>query len=114
MTDAKTKRAERLMPNGIPRYVRCYDNAGTKNETCDRYTIVFTHADKFGCRGFYLGSSEFPFHPQGVGQTGESSDGWPIDRPTSAHLGKRIKFEALSPDAQRFVAQIYRECWGLK
>ncbi len=28
-----------LVPNGIPRYVRCYDNGG---ESFDRYTVVFT------------------------------------------------------------------------
>lgn len=33
------ERKTRLMPNGIPRYLRIYDNDGL---TFDKYTIVFT------------------------------------------------------------------------
>lgn len=52
-------RAERFMPNDVPRYVRIYDNGG---ETADRYTVVFT-----GLRtGWHqlLSMSAAPFHPQ--------------------------------------------------
>lgn len=30
-------RVRRLMPDGVPRYVRCYDDSGSG----DRYTVVY-------------------------------------------------------------------------
>jgi hypothetical protein len=108
-------REERLIPNGNPRYIRCYDNGGVdaKNGSGDRYTIVFTRADKIGLPGFYLASSAHPFHPQGIGQTGEGKQagGSTIDRPKSSHLGKRIAFDKLPEDVRTFVEQTYREVW---
>jgi hypothetical protein len=101
-------RLYRLMPSGVPRYVRCYDNGG---ETADRYTVVYTgrYRGRGGC--FYLGMNAAPFHPQGIGQHGESDR--PIDRPSYGHLGKRIAFEELPPDCQKAVLQDYRELWDL-
>ncbi len=78
--------------------VRIYDN---ENKTYDRYTAVF--AEKINGEYVYLAMSEHPFHPQGFGQHGFNHS--PIDRPRSAHLGKRIKFEALPIGCQEFVLE---------
>lgn len=77
---------------------KIWDNGG---KTFDRYTIVFK-ARRYDYRLYwpYLGASENPFHPQGFGQHGESSE--PMG---GKHLGKRIAFEALPEDVQRFVLQ---------
>ena len=78
--------------------IRVYDN---DNKTYDRYTAVFT--EKINDEFVYLAMSDHPFHPQGFGQHGFSR--YPIDRPTSKHLGKRIKFEALPIDCQKLVLE---------
>lgn len=118
----KDERKERLMPGGIPRYVRCYDNGGSATEhgTIDRYTVVFTGKYKsIGIpRGIrqeyfyeYLGMSAHPFHPQGFGQHGESNQ--PIDRPAYSHLGKKISFNDLPEDCKECVLQDYVMNWKL-
>ncbi len=101
-------RTERLMPNGVPKYVRCYDNEGP----ADHYTVVFTgrYAGREGCD--YLGMSAQPFHPQGIGQHGSSEH--MIDRPRYGHLGKRISFRDLPEDCQTLVLSDYRTIWDLK
>jgi len=105
----KTNRINSLMPDGIPKYVRCYDNNG---ETFDRYTIVFTGHYRKIQRGFdYVGASENPCHPQGFYQHGWSEN--PIDRPKYAHLGKHIQFNALPEYVQRAVIIDYKEVWDL-
>ena len=106
------KRKNSLMPNGIPRYVRCYDNGG---ETCDRYTVVYTgrYTHKTGGVSWYVGMSSNPFHPQGFGQHGESSTNVPIDKPSYKHLGKKIKFEKLPKDCQRLVIDDYIDLWDI-
>jgi hypothetical protein len=100
------KRSERLMPGGVPRYVRCYDNKGA---SIDRYTVVFT-----GRYGYfmYLAMNARPFDPQGFGQHGESQ-GEPIDRPTYGHLGTKIKFADLPEDCQKLVISDYKGIWSL-
>jgi hypothetical protein len=101
----KLSREDTLMPGGVPRYIRCYDNRG---ETADRYTCVYT--GRHGGNS-YVGMSANPFHPQGVGQHGESRS--PIDRPTYSHLGKKIRFENLPPDCQKVVVSDYKSIWWL-
>lgn len=116
MSESMAKRIERLMPGGIPRWVRCYDNGGTEGETFDQYTVVYTNLrEKAPARGYgiYVSMSEYPFHPQGFGQHGESKNG-PIDRPTYGHLGRKIKFTDLPDDCQRLVLRDYTEYWDLK
>lgn len=122
MTTRKIQqRRARLMPGGIPRWIRVYDLPNT----ADRYTVVFSkkatrYAD--GTRTFdYIGMSSMPFHPQGIGQHGESK--WhPVDRNGSAwppaigrkcHLGTRIRFEDLPADCQKLVLSDYKELWQL-
>lgn len=105
------KKAERritLLPNGIPRYIRCYDNGG---ESADSYTVVFTgrYTQKTGNEFWYLGMSANPFHPQGIGSHGSSPR--PIDTPSYKHLGKKIKFNDLPEDCQKLVIQDYLYLW---
>lgn len=103
-------RVKRLMPNGIPRYIRIYDNGG---ETFDRYTVVFTGRYRKVSRDQFvvLGMDDKPFHPQGIGM----HDGYDylIDVPTYSHLGKRIEWEDLPIDCQRCASNTYRSIWRL-
>lgn len=101
-------REQRFLPNGIPRYVRCYDDPTSG----DRFTVVFTgrYQGRDGCD--YLGMNSYPFHPQGIGQHGWSRD--VIDYPTYGHLGKKIKFTDLPKDCQQCVLQSYKEIWRIK
>jgi hypothetical protein len=80
--------------------VRCYDNGG---KTADRFTVVYAgrYRHLTGGDQWYVGMSCHPFHPQGFGQHGASSND--IDRPSYKHLGKRISFDALPPDCQTLV-----------
>jgi hypothetical protein len=110
----------RLCPGNIPKYVRVYDDG----KDGDRYTVVFTGNWPGKTPGWfpYLGMSCRPFHPQGIGQHGES-EGRPIDvRGNSwggpaigrrCHLGVRIKFEVLPPDCQALVLSDYHNYWRL-
>lgn len=102
-------RTEQLLPGGIPRYIRCYDNGG---KAADRYTVVFTgnYKGRKGCD--YLGMNAYPFHPQGIGMHGWSED--VIDYPTYGHLGRKIKFSDLPEDCQKLVLRDYRDIWGLE
>jgi hypothetical protein len=95
------------LPNGEPRYVRCYDNGG---ETADRYTVVFTGRRAKANYYPYLGMSAYPFHPQGIGQHGEGK--YFVDWPTYGHLGKKIKFSELPEDCQKLVRSDYKAIWG--
>lgn len=100
-------RENSLMPNNVPRYVRCYDNGG---ESFDRYTVVFTKKTDRG-HSQYVAMSSNPFHPQGFYQHEESFEF--IDKPSYRHLGKKISFEQLPADCQTAVIQDYKEIWKL-
>ena len=120
----KEQRAASLMPNGEPRYVRCYDNGGVeKGGTIDRYTVCFT--GRASCnRGeyVYLAMSAYPFHPQGFGQHG-STKGRPCDlnkwgfAPAMGKkigIGTRIPFSDLTPDCKKLVVNEYKDIWGIE
>jgi len=124
-TKKQRDRYTRLVINGIPRYIRCYDNGGA---TADRYTVVMTgHYNKENSGGYwYLGMSSNPFHPQGVGTTGNSDRIIPfhpqgvgttgdsdriIDRPSYKHLGKKIKYDSLPAECKTFVMSTYLYLW---
>ena len=104
-------RPNTLMPNGIPKWLRCYDNEG---KSIDRFTVVFTHSHSFGMKGLspYLGMSSDPSSPQGFGQHMTSSQ--PIDRPTYGHLGKKIAFQTLPAACQAMVIDDYKSYWKLQ
>ena len=102
-------RLDRLLPDGIPKYIRVYDNQG---ESVDRYTVVFSgnYSGRDGlCR--YLAMSGAPFHPQGFCQHGESNQ--VIDQPRYGHLGRKIDFKTLPADCQLAVMQDYQYYWDL-
>lgn len=124
MTKAQSKRRSRLLPGGIPRWVRVYDDGGIGAEggSSDRYTVVFTHAQAFYPRGYYpyLVMSGAPFHPQGIGQHGEHTQvvdapngRWPPAVGRRGHLGKRIRFEDLPDDCKALTLADYCEYWKL-
>jgi hypothetical protein len=106
-------RKEKLMPRGIPKWIRCYDNG---DRSFDRYTVIFTKANIY-CRNnaeiscFYLAMSAHPYHPQGFGQHGESR--FPIDSHGHKNIGKRITFKELPPDCQKLVRSDYIDLWNL-
>lgn len=118
MNTTIAKRIERIMPGGIPKYIRVYDNGG---ESFDRYTVVFTgNYNNIGVKKrtgnprksyFYVGMSERPFALNGFGQHGESDS--IIDRPTYGHLGKKITFNDLSEDCKKLVVSDYKDLWEL-
>lgn len=117
MNAKQIERINRLMPDGKPRYVRCYDNGG---RSMDRYTVVYTGRYKQigvpagqykkNSRYFeYIGMSAHPF--QGFGQHGEHTQ--PIDRPSYSHLGKKISFDELPEDCKQCVLQDYKDNWNI-
>lgn len=82
--------------------LRIYD-AGTR--VADRYTIIpprraaeYREADG---RMEAIAASGQPFHPQGFGQHVSAHPG--------PHLGKRIAWEDLPPDTQRFARESFPE-----
>lgn len=110
-------RLETLMPNGVPKYIRAYDNGG---ESADRYTVVYTGKYRGKGNFQYVGMSANPFHPQGVGMHGEhwqqidtNKSGFAPAMGRKCHLGKRIPFVELPPDCQKLVLRDYREIWNL-
>jgi hypothetical protein len=116
------KRTLNLMPQGIPKYIRCYDNGGVDNGgSIDRYTVVYTGNYRRGKGWFqYVGMSESPFHPQGFGQHGENPTQIDVNKWGFApamgrknHLGRRIPFTQLPPDCQKLVLSDYKDIWQL-
>lgn len=102
-------RFERLMPNGIPRYIRIYDNGG---KTFDRYTAVFAgnFKDRDG-QCFVLSLSSNPKSSQGVNMFDIFDH--IIDYPTYSHLGKKITFNDLPDDCKDIVISDYFDIWNL-
>ena len=78
--------------------IRIYDNGG---RTYDRYTAIDMNRPEG--RGTYaaIGSSEFPFHPQGFGQHTSAMPG--------RHLGRRVTLADLPEQARQFVSQFAAE-----
>ena len=121
MTKTQLARKERLMPDGVPKYVRVYDNGGldVKGGTFDRFTAVFSGNYRGNGWFQYVGMSESPFYAQGFGQHGESQtqidapQGWPPSIGRSCHLGKRIPFSELNDDCKKLVVMDYMDIWNL-
>jgi len=121
MPTQENNRVERLMPGGVPRYVRVYDNKG---QLLDNYTCVFTgrYHNKTGGEFWYLAMNAAPFHPQGIGMHGSSPD--QIDRignswagPSMGRrhptLGLRVAWQSLPPDVQTCILQTYCYLWDI-
>ncbi len=86
------------LPDGRRVVCRIFDTG--PDGPFDRYTVAFkgyrlTHGQMVYP---YLAASNNPFHPQGFGQHGEASKFL-----TGRSLGKRIAFEVLPADVQRFI-----------
>ena len=123
-----TTREDRLIPGGVPRWIRCYDNGGVDADggSIDRYTVVFTGrfckgSGPFGTEWPYLAMSARPFHPQGFGQHGHTwnraadvpESGWPPAMGRKGICGRRIAFGDLPPDCQEVTISDYRCLWQL-
>ena len=109
---SKAKQAERrarLVPNGVPKYIRLYDNGGS---SIDNYTAVFTghYTHKTNRAFWYLAFNPMPFNPLGFCQHGETTYK-PCDKPSYSHLGKKIKWEDLNEDCQKAVMKTYLYLW---
>jgi hypothetical protein len=136
MSRTKDERTQRLLPGGVPRYIRCYDyNHGGMNpddQPADRYTVVFSGAAVVerapGCVPHYpyRAMSANPCHPQGFGQwcsnegqpvdthpTGGKGRRWPPPVGRKCNLGMRIRFEDLPEECRRLVLADYREVWKI-
>ncbi len=106
----KEQRRENLLPNGIPKHVRVYDNGGI---SYDRYTVVFSGNWNAKQSGYtlVLAMSCDPYFPLGFCQLdyvrGE------VDRPRYSHLGKKIDFYNLPEDCRKAVLEDYRDVWRL-
>ncbi len=68
----------------------------------DRYTIAFRgyRAKGYGMVYPYLASGQNPFHPQGFGQYDLSHKFL-----TGKYLGKRVSFESLPSEVQKFILE---------
>lgn len=93
------------MKQSVKRYgteLRVYDNGG---KTFDRYTIIPPRYAKDSRERngmwFAIGASENPFHPQGFGMHVAAEPG--------THLGKRIHWDSLPVDVQKFARQTFPE-----
>lgn len=119
-------RRQALMPGGVPRWIRVYDDGCSG----DRYTVVYTGAaaaKRCGGEHPYRSMSAAPYHPQGVclwgfkqiqavDTTSACNHGgmWPPAIGRSNWLGKRITFQDLPADCQSVVLDDYAGLWLLK
>lgn len=88
-----------ILVNGKRKVCRIFDNGGA---TADRYTVAFKgyRVERDGMVYPYLACNENPFSPLGFGQHGESRDFL-----TGKHLGKRVAFDLLPDQVQKFILQ---------
>lgn len=129
MMNRLSERRNRLMPGGVPRYIRCYDfgeGAG------DRYTVCFTgkagveRAEGYLPHYSYRAMSGNPFHPLGIGlwcsnegqpcdtiKPGKPGWHWPPAIGGKCHLGVRIKFDDLPEKCRELVVSDYEEIWQI-
>ena len=131
LNKAQRARVERLLPGGIPRYMRVYDH-GRDSGLGDPITIVFTgnyriqglkRGESPAPGGYaYISANSTPTHPaMGFYQHGEhvrtidtSSLGWaPAVGRKHRSLGWRIKFEDLPEAVRNLAVMDYCELWGL-
>lgn len=89
-----------IVINGKRKVCRIWDTG--PDGPVDRYTIAFRgwRLSGHGMVYPYLAANAAPYHPQGFGQHGESRTFL-----TGRHLGRRIRFEDLPEQVQRFVLQ---------
>jgi hypothetical protein len=95
------ERRERLMPGGIPRYIRVWDNLDEYPH--DGITVVFTKKTIVPGVFMFLSMNGSGGWSHGETDTPNGSKEW----------GKRIKFEDLSEGCKRTVIGDYEELWDL-
>lgn len=110
------ERIARLMPKGIPRYVRCYALPDDKS-SFDRFTVVFT--GRAAKTTIAECSSDWPY----VGLSGHGAtkhkpcdvDKWGFAPAMgrSNHLGKRVPFSEMPEQLQKTALEDYKEIWKL-
>lgn len=116
------ERLARLVPNGEPRWVRCYASA-------DRYVVVFTskggHRDRTrkGALGQALRHAEFMTYTEwrGQGQVGWSLGDipffgdWPpkMGKEGPRGIGVRVKWSDLPFSTRAAAEKVYFEIWDL-
>lgn len=100
----RAERRERLMPGGIPRYIRIWDN--TDEFPHDGITVVFTKKGIRGHDGTY-------FFYVSMNKHGDYYHGELHQKHQGKHLGKRIKFTDLPEACQKVVISDYEELWDL-
>lgn len=117
-------RLARLMPAGVPRYVRCYEDRSDPG-SFDRYTVVYTgRAAKstisaYGYEYPYVGLSGHGATKHQPCDTMKHRPGkpagyqWPPALGRKCHLGTRIPFAELPDGLKRTVLEDYREIWRL-
>lgn len=112
MTLSKEAKVERLLPEGKPRYVRCYDAGPSR---LDRYTVVFTgnYTMRTDGQRVFLQMSSEPYSMFGYSQTGGVPAPQYLDRPKYSHLGKYIDFDEMPPECQDATIEDYVRIWGL-
>ena len=88
-----------IIVNGRRKTCRIYDYGDT---VADRYTVALRgyRVAGYGMVYPFLAAGPQPFHPQGFGQHGESREFL-----KGRHLGKRVTFESVPADVQRFILQ---------
>ena len=93
-------------PEGEPKMIRVYDNFGTKLETNDRFTIVFTGRYRHKTAGefLYMGANTYGHYHE--------SNNTQIDRPAYSHLGKKKTFNDLPERVQSAVIATYLDLWN--
>jgi len=115
MTATQQNRVDRLMPGGVPRYVRIYD-AGSEYQ--DRYTIVYSGAAVAkACGGEHPYTSLTRWACSYHGSCDEAVDSLLGARPPvigrKNHLGRRIAFAELPECCKEFVLEEYKEYWSI-
>lgn len=115
MTKKQTDRVARLLPGGVPRYVRIYDAP----EYSDRFTVVFTGAavaKQCGGEHPYLSltAAAGSYHGGHKCAVDCIDSPWPPAIGCSCHLGKRIRFSDLPKDCQTAVLNDYKYYWSIE
>lgn len=89
-----------IVVNGKRKTCRIWDTG--EDGPIDRYTIAYRgwHLKDWGMVYPYAACNGAPFHPQGFGQHGELRTFL-----RGRHLGRRVRFETLPNDVQKFILQ---------
>jgi len=129
MNKKTANRVWSLMPKGIPRYIRVYDNCCLGSD--ERYVVIYSGkyrsipnrqcCTKTGPTGFlWIYMSENPFDSKGTFERSESKRQVDVNKAGFApaigrknYLGTRIPFSELPKDCQKIVLHEYREIWNL-